>query len=74
MTVAQSAALLTALASKGETAAELTGAARAMRERSLSVEHNLPLVADVVGSGGDGAGTINISKLAALAVAAAGVR
>jgi anthranilate phosphoribosyltransferase len=73
MTPAQTAALLTALAAKGETAAELTGTARAMRDRSVRVEHDLPLVADVVGSGGDGADTINISTLAALVVAAAGV-
>jgi anthranilate phosphoribosyltransferase len=73
ITPAQSAAVLTALAAKGETATELTGAARAMRERSLTVKHDLPLVADVVGSGGDGAGTINISTLAALVVAAADV-
>jgi anthranilate phosphoribosyltransferase len=69
----QAAAILRALAVKGETAPELIGAARAMRERSLSVEHHLPLVADVVGSGGDGAGTINISTLAALVVASGGV-
>ncbi|HEX5273957.1 MAG TPA: anthranilate phosphoribosyltransferase [Candidatus Rubrimentiphilum sp.] len=72
-TPAQTAAFLTALAAKGETAAELIGTARAMRERSVKVEHDLPLVADVVGSGGDGADTINISTLAALVVAAAGV-
>lgn len=73
MTPVQTAAFLTAIAAKGETAAELTGTARAMRARSLKVEHDLPLVADIVGSGGDGAGTINISTLAALVVAAAGV-
>jgi anthranilate phosphoribosyltransferase len=72
-TPAQTAGFLTALAAKGETAAELIGAARAMRERSVKLEHDLPLVADVVGSGGDGANTINISTLAALVVAAAGV-
>lgn len=73
VTDAQSAAFLTALAKKGETEDELTGAAGAMRDRSLRVEHGLPLVMDVVGSGGDGAGTINISTIAALVVAAAGV-
>lgn len=73
ITAAQAAALLRALAIKGETVAELLGAARAMRERSLRVEHHLPLVADIVGSGGDGAGTINISTVTALVVAAAGV-
>lgn len=69
----QSAALLAALAAKGETIREIAGAAMAMRERSLHVDHGLPLVADIVGTGGDGADTINISTLAALAVAAAGV-
>ena len=69
----QAAGLLTALAAKGESAAEVIGAARAMRERSLHVEHDLPMVLDVVGTGGDGANTINISTLTALVVAAGGV-
>jgi anthranilate phosphoribosyltransferase len=69
----QAAGLLTALAAKGECAAEVAGAARAMRERSVRVEHGLPLVADIVGTGGDGADTINISTMAALVLAAAGV-
>lgn len=69
----QAAGLLTAFAAKGESVEEITGAARAMRERSLHVEHGLPLVADIVGTGGDGADTINISTAAALIVAAAGV-
>jgi len=71
-TPVQSGALLAALASKGETPAEIAGAARAMRERSLHVEHGLPMVVDVVGTGGDHANTINISTMAALVVAAAG--
>jgi anthranilate phosphoribosyltransferase len=70
---AQSAGLLAALAAKGESLDEVAGAARAMRDRSLHVEHDLPLVVDVVGTGGDGANTINISTIAALTVAAAGV-
>ena len=69
----RAAGLLTALAAKGESVDEITGAARAMRERSLHVEHALPIVADIVGTGGDGADTINISTMAALVVAAAGV-
>jgi anthranilate phosphoribosyltransferase len=69
----QGAALLTALAAKGESPQEVVGAARAMRERSLHVEHDLPLVLDIVGTGGDGANTINISTLAALVVAGAGI-
>ena len=70
---AQAAGLLVALASKGEHVDEVVGAARAMRERSLHVEHGLDVVVDVVGTGGDGANTINISTMAALVVAATGI-
>jgi len=73
LTPAQSGGLLVALASRGEEVDEIVGAARAMRERSLRVEHGLPEVVDVVGTGGDGANTINISTMAALVAAAAGV-
>jgi anthranilate phosphoribosyltransferase len=69
----RTAALFAALAAKGESADELVGAARAMRERSVRVVHGLPLVIDVVGTGGDGAHTINISTAAALVVAGNGV-
>ncbi len=72
-TAAQSAAVLTALAYKGESVDEIVGAARAMRERSLHVEHGLPMVVDVVGTGGDHANTLNISTMAALVVAATGI-
>ena len=44
-----------------------------MRERSLHVEHGLPMVVDVVGTGGDHANTLNISTMAALTVAAMGI-
>jgi anthranilate phosphoribosyltransferase len=73
-TPVQGAGLLVALASKGEHVDEIVGAARAMRERSLHVEHGLENVLDVVGTGGDGANTINVSTMAALVAAAAGVR
>jgi anthranilate phosphoribosyltransferase len=69
----RAAGLLAALAAKGETVDELVGAARAMRERSVHVEHGLPLVLDVVGTGGDNAHTINISTAAAFIVAGCGV-
>jgi anthranilate phosphoribosyltransferase len=72
-TPAQGGGLLVALACRGEDVDEIVGAARAMRERSLHVEHGLPEVVDVVGTGGDGANTINISTMAALVTAAAGV-
>lgn len=73
LSAVQAAGLLTALAAKGERVGELVGAARAMRDRSLHVEHSLPLVLDVCGTGGDGADTINISTMAGFVVAAAGV-
>jgi anthranilate phosphoribosyltransferase len=69
----RTAALFAAIAAKGESADELVGAARAMRERCVRVEHGLPLVLDIVGTGGDGAGTINISTAAALVVAGCGI-
>jgi anthranilate phosphoribosyltransferase len=69
----RSAALLAALAAKGETVDEVVGAARAMRERSVRVEHGLPMVLDIVGTGGDNSHTINISTAAAFIVAGCGV-
>jgi anthranilate phosphoribosyltransferase len=73
ITPSQGAGLLVALAVRGEDVDEIVGAARAMRERSLHVEHGLSEVVDVVGTGGDGANTINISTMAALVAAAAGI-
>jgi len=69
----RASALLAALAAKGESVDEVVGAARAMRERSVRVEHGLPMVLDVVGTGGDNAHTINISTMAAFVVAGCGV-
>jgi anthranilate phosphoribosyltransferase len=70
---AEKAALLVALAAKGETAEEITGAAEAMRERVLPVPHTVAGVVDTCGTGGDGKGTFNISTAAALVAAAATV-
>ncbi|HUY40350.1 MAG TPA: anthranilate phosphoribosyltransferase [Candidatus Dormibacteraeota bacterium] len=67
------AGLLVALAARGETHDEVAGAARAMRERCVRLDHELPVLVDIVGTGGDSSGTINISTMAALVVAAAGV-
>lgn len=70
---AQAAGILVALAARGETIDEVIGAATAMRQRAVRVEHDLPLVLDIVGTGGDGSHSINISTAAALVVAGAGV-
>lgn len=69
---AQVGAFLMGLASRGESAAEIAGAARAMRRRMVPVEAP-PEAIDTCGTGGDGAHTLNISTAAALVVAAAGV-
>ena len=71
-TPAQLAALLMGLRMRGETVEELAGFASAMRERVLKVEAPEGAI-DVVGTGGDGSGTFNISTAAALVVASTGV-
>jgi anthranilate phosphoribosyltransferase len=68
----QMAALLVALAAKGETAAELAGGARVLRGRAAAVV--LPAgTLDTCGTGGDGHGTLNISTATAIVAAACGV-
>jgi len=69
---ARMAAFLTALALRGPSVAELTGAARAMRQAMTPVEAP-PGAIDVCGTGGDGAGTLNVSTAAAFVVAGCGV-
>ncbi len=71
-TPAQIAALAMGLRLRGETAAELTGAARAMRARMLAVPGVADAI-DVCGTGGDGHGTLNVSTAVAFVVAALGV-
>jgi anthranilate phosphoribosyltransferase len=71
-TPAQLAALLMGLRMRGETVDELAGFAMAMRDRVVKVEAPDGTV-DVVGTGGDGSGTFNISTTAALVAAAAGI-
>ncbi|MGC2192794.1 MAG: anthranilate phosphoribosyltransferase [Candidatus Dormiibacterota bacterium] len=73
ITTAQAAGLLIALAARGETIEEVVGAATAMRQRAVRLEHRLPLVVDIVGTGGDGTRSLNISTAAALVVAGAGI-
>jgi len=71
------AALLTAIAKRGETVAELTGFAEAIRNLAvplpLTGQERAQLV-DTCGTGGDGKGTFNISTGAALVAAAAGAK
>src|SRR6185295_1004302 len=70
-TPAQIAAFLTALHLKGETDAEIAGMAEVMREKSLHVHYDGPLL-DTAGTGGDAAGTFNISTTASFIAAGAG--
>jgi anthranilate phosphoribosyltransferase len=75
-TGAQIGSLLTALKMKGETVAEITGAAQVMRRKALRVtveDNGTPLI-DCCGTGGDGAGTYNISTTVAFVLAGAGLR
>jgi anthranilate phosphoribosyltransferase len=67
------AALLTALAVKGETVEELVGAARALRGHCLRVRPNTLDLLDTCGTGGDRQHTFNISTAVAVVVAACGV-
>jgi len=71
-TQAQIGGFLVALRFKGETAAEIAGCAEAMREHALVVRPARDDLVDTAGTGGDGAGTLNISTAAALVAAAAG--
>src|ERR1700744_3566795 len=64
--------LLVALAKKGETVDELLGAVTSMRSKMVAIEAP-PEAIDIVGTGGDAHGTLNISTAVALVVAACGV-
>jgi anthranilate phosphoribosyltransferase len=68
----QIAAYLAALRTKGETIPEILGSARAMREASIHIHANDPVVVDTCGTGGDSKGSFNLSTAAAFVVAGAG--
>ncbi|MFB7761456.1 anthranilate phosphoribosyltransferase [Streptomyces xiamenensis] len=70
---ARLAALLVALRAKGETSAEIEGLARAMRAHALPLPVPGPVV-DIVGTGGDGSDSVNVSTMAAIVAAGAGAR
>ena len=87
-TASQIGSFLTALRMKGETVAEITGAAKVMREKAGKIDVNNHLVnidrdeinaedetlLDIVGTGGDGTRTFNVSTTTAFVVAGAGLR
>ena len=58
--------ILMALAEKGESEEEIAGSARAMLDHAIPVDHNFSTLVDVVGTGGDGSGSFNISTAAAI--------
>ena len=72
-TPAQIGAFLTALRIKGETADEIAGLASVMRAKATPVKVSGPTI-DIVGTGGDGSGSFNISTAAAFVAAGAGLR
>ena len=71
-TPSQMGGLLMALRVRGETVDEITGAVTAMRAKMLRVKAPIDAV-DVVGTGGDGSGSVNVSTCAAFIVAGSGV-
>ncbi len=70
----QIAGFLVGLAMKGERPDEIVGLARTMRERATRLSRSYDPVFDTCGTGGDGAQTFNVSTVAALVLAASGVR
>ena len=63
---------LTALSMKGETIDEISGSAYAMRAHATKVPHDMDVL-EIVGTGGDGANTFNISSTSAMVIAAGGI-
>jgi len=77
-TPAQIGSFITALRMKGETIDEIVGAVRVMREKATFIDSGVDTAAgdilmDIVGTGGDGSGTFNVSTTTAFVVAGAGI-
>ncbi len=68
----QKSAYLTGLSMKGETIGEITGSAEMMREHALKLETEVESL-EIVGTGGDGSNSFNISTTSAMVISAAGV-
>lgn len=71
-TPVQMSSYLTALSLKGETIDEITASAAGMRAHCVKLLHNMDVL-EIVGTGGDGANSFNISTTSALVISAAGV-
>ena len=69
----QLSAILAALRARGETIEEIIGATKAMREHSKKITGDLNAI-DIVGTGGDGKGTLNISTASAIVVSGVGIK
>ena len=72
-TPVQIGALLAVLSARGETVDELVGAVTAVRSQAQRISVKTPDFVDTCGTGGDGAGTFNISTAAAIVAASCGV-
>ncbi len=77
-TPAQIGSFITALRMKGETIDEIVGAVRVMREKATFIDSGVDtasgdILMDIVGTGGDGSGTFNVSTTTAFVVAGAGI-
>jgi anthranilate phosphoribosyltransferase len=72
-TPGQMAAFLVGLRMKGESLSEITGAAKVMKEKAIKIKSTHDNVIDLCGTGGDQQGTFNVSTVASLIVAGAGI-
>jgi len=72
-TPSQISAFLVALRMKGESVPEITGAAKVLLDKATRISSGHEVVVDLCGTGGDSQGTFNVSTVAALVVAGAGV-